>query len=125
MFAAIEKEKKYYYESERKKMQAVDAYVSTKNLDTDNGNTRIFKTDISYTNHKTGMVTPLVNTQIIVSYVVAFSCYTVCISGLQDIAGCFVEHSTNFNVFTYSNGQLTIKGIDKTGTKGDFTLVLV
>lgn len=107
-----------------KNFSAVDAYVDTMTLSVDNGHTRIFSADISYTNHKTGMVKVLTGAQIIVSYVVVYGCYTVSVAALQDVEGCFVEHSTSFNVFSFSNGQLTIKGKDKTGQKGDFTLVL-
>ena len=108
-----------------KNIQAVDDYVYTKTLDVDNGNTRIFCSDISYINHKTGEVSVLKNTKINVSTVYPYGGYAVSIAGLQDIAGCFVEHNTNFNLLSFTNGQLTIKGKDNTGTKGDFTLVLL
>ncbi len=114
-----------FMSQKEKNMQAVDAYVDTKTLSVDNGSTRIFNADISYTNHKTGMVNVLKNTSVIVSYVVAYGCYNVSVSSLYDVTGCFVEHSTSFNVFSFANGQLTIKGKDNTGTKGDFTLVLI
>ena len=107
-----------------KNLHAVDAYVDTKTLDVDNGNTRIFCADISYTNLKTGKVSVLTNAQIIVSTVYPYGGYAVSVAGLQDIAGCFVEHNTNFNLFSFANGQLSIKGKDNTGTKGDFTLVI-
>lgn len=107
-----------------KNFSVVDAYVDTKTLSVESKHTRIFNADISYTNHKTGSVKVLTDTPIRVSYVVAFGCYAVSIAALQDVEGCFVEHSTSFNVFSFSNGQLTIKGKDNTGNKGDFTLVI-
>jgi hypothetical protein len=108
-----------------KNLQAVDAYMATKKLVSDNGSTRIINADVSYTNHKTGKITVLTNAQIIVSWDYQYGGRSVKIVGIQDVEGCFVEHSTNFNNFNFANDQLTIEGVDKTGTKGDFTLVLI
>lgn len=103
---------------------AVESFVGTKVLTTDNGNTRIFSADVSYTNRKTGKVTILSNVQIIVSVNIVYGGLVISISGLQDEDGCFVEHSTNFNSFQFANGQLTINGIDNIGTKGNYSLVI-
>ena len=107
-----------------KNLQAVESYVETKHLDVDNGSIRIFTADVSYTNHKTDTVAVLAGTQIIVGWDYQYGGLAVKIAGLQDKEGCFVEHSTNFNTFRFVNSQLTINGIDKTGLKGNFTLVL-
>lgn len=107
-----------------KNMQAVESYVETKHLDNNNGSVRVFSADVSYTNHKSGKVEVLAGTQIIVSRDYQYGGLAVEIAGLQDKEGCFVEHSTNFNFFRYANSQLTIEGRDKTGLKGNFTLVL-
>lgn len=107
-----------------KNMQAVESYLGTKHLDVDNGSTRILNADVSYTNHKTKKVEELDGTQIIVSRDYQYGGLAVKIAGLQDKEGCFVNHSTNFNTFGFANSKLTINGIDNTGTKGDFTLVI-
>ena len=79
---------------------------------------------MSYTNHKTGKATILSDVEIIISTDIQFGGYNVSIAASQDVEGCFVEHSTNFNTFTCANNQLTINGKDIAGIKGDFTLVI-
>lgn len=107
-----------------KNLQAVDTYMERKVFEVDNGNTRIFRADVSYFNKKTRKTTIRNAVQVSVSTIVFYGGYVLSISDLQDEEGCFVEHNTNFNEFTFANGQLTIKGKDNTGNKGDYVLVV-
>ncbi len=108
----------------QKNAEAVNTYVSTKKVIGGNDLVRIIKADVSYTNHKTDMVTILSDVEIIVSTDIQFGGYNVSVAALQDVEGCFVSHSTNFNTFTCANEQLIINGKDSSCNKGDFTLVI-
>lgn len=108
----------------QKNADAVNAFISTKELLVNNGMVRTLKADISYENLKTGKVTVKSATDVYVNNIVGFGGYTVCVAELQDEEGCFVEHNTNFNTFTFANNQLTIIGKNLTNTKGDFSLVV-
>lgn len=107
-----------------KNLQAIDAYVKNKNLIINNGEVRMFSANAEYINLKTNTTTVLHNTQIYVSTIYPYGGYSIKISELQDVEGCFVEHNTNFSTFNYANERLTIKGRDKNNIKGDYTLVL-
>ena len=108
----------------QKNADAVNAYISTKKVIGGNDLVRIIKADVSYTNHKTEKVTILSDVEIIISTDIQFGGYNVSVAALQDVEGCFVSHSTNFNTFTCANEQLIIIGKDTSGNKGDFTLVI-
>ena len=105
---------------------AVYDYLGTKykRLEVNNGNTKMFKADVSYNNLKTGGIIIKHDAQISVSMNYPYGGYVISLLDLEDSNSCFIQHSTNYNSFSYTHGQLTIIGKDNNANKGDYILVL-
>lgn len=107
-----------------KNIEALRNYEATKMKITDNGSVRTYKADVEYKNHKTGNEYILSDIEVISANEMLFGGYNLFVADLQDMNDAFVKVSTNFGSWSFSNGTLTVKGIDKTGVKGDYTLIL-
>lgn len=107
-----------------KNIEALRNYEATKKKIIDNGCVRTYKADVEYKNHKSGNEYSLSNVEVISANDLSFGGYNLSVADLQDMNDAFVQVSTNFGNWIFSNGILTVKGTDNTGKKGDYTLNL-
>lgn len=107
-----------------KNMEALRNYEATKKKNIDNGSVGTYKADVEYKNHKSGNKYSLYDVEVISANDMPYGGYNLSVAALQDKNDAFVQVSTNFGAWKFSNGILTVKGTDNTGKKGDYTLTL-
>lgn len=104
--------------------QAMKDFLSTCDIDVDNGNTMLFNAHGVYINKSQGATYDIPSGMM--SYGVnKYGSMSLSISGL-DTTRCFAEISTDFSHFRFVNGMLVISGEDSWRTgKGDYDIHLL
>lgn len=88
----------------------------------DNGNSWWFNGNVHYTNKKTHNIYSANGGNIHAGLSYQYGGVVMHADELQAVDDVFVEWSSNFGIWKYSNGVLTISGTDITGLKGDYVV---
>lgn len=107
-----------------KNESALRSFEANKNFKVDNGSSRKYDADVIYENHKNGNVYQFGNVEVTSDIMYGYGGKRLTISDLTDVPDAFSQVSTNYGSWSCINGVLKVKGTDKTGMKGDYTLTV-